>query len=165
MIDNIRTKFKRKRLKSLCRIPWVKRQTVVETFAEFFPVIVKSLRGIVLKEDTVQWNRETVADTNGLLSAVEKVSFLVSLVIGYIVLNSVKGLTAMFLESSIDITRAMGLEEDTRKSFQGVRHRGGDWGVPRRMDETGTRNSGKSWNQYSHGPAHVSQGKHQSCYI
>ena len=29
------------------------------------------------------------------------------------------------------------------------------WGVPRRMDETGTRNGRRRWNPYSHGPAHV----------
>jgi len=26
------------------------------------------------------------------------------------------------------------------------------WGVPQRMDETGTRSGGRNWNQYSHGP-------------
>ena len=101
----------------------MERHTALETFAELFPVIVKSLRDIALKEDTVQWNRKTIADASGLLSGIEKGSFLVALVIGYNILNYIKGLTVMLQQSSIDITRAMGLVEDTRKSLQDVRHR------------------------------------------
>ena len=42
-------------------------------------------------------------------------------------LNYIKGLTVMLQESSIDITRAMILVEDTRKSIQDVRHRVGEF--------------------------------------
>jgi len=76
----------------------------------------------------VQWNRKTIADACGLLSAVEKGSFLVALVIGCSVLNYIKGLTVMLQESSIDITRAMGLVEDTRKS-QSSRRTSSWWGL------------------------------------
>ena len=101
--------------------------TVVETFAELFPVIVKSLRDMTLKGDTVQCNRKTIADANDLLPATEKGSFLVALVIGYNVLNYIKGLTAMLQESSIDITRAMGLVEGTRMRLQNVHYRVGEF--------------------------------------
>jgi len=123
VIDNIRTDFKRKRLKSLCRTRWVERHPALQTFAELFPVIIKSLRDIALKKDTVQWDRKTIADANGLLSAIEKGSFLVALVIRCNILNYIKDFTGMLQQSSIDITRAMGLVEDTRKSHQDVRHR------------------------------------------
>ena len=43
--------------------------------------------------------------------------------IGCNILNYIKGLTVMLQLSSIDITRAMGLVEDIRKSLQDVRHR------------------------------------------
>jgi len=55
----------------------------VEAFAEHFPLIVKCLRDIALKEDTAQWNRKTIAGANGLLSAIDKGSFLLALVDGY----------------------------------------------------------------------------------
>jgi len=40
----------------------------METFAKLFPIIEKNLRNIVLKEDTVQWHRKTIADPSSLLS-------------------------------------------------------------------------------------------------
>jgi len=51
----------------------------VETFAELFPVIIKSLRDIALKEDTAQCNCKTVADAHGLLSARDRSWWLWSL--------------------------------------------------------------------------------------
>jgi len=65
----------------------MERLTALETFTKLFQVIVRSLRDTALKEDTVQWNRTTITDANGLLSAVETRSFLVALVIGCNVLN------------------------------------------------------------------------------
>jgi len=53
--------------------------TLVETFAELFPVIIKSLRDIALKEDTAQCNCKTVADAHGLLSARDRSWWLWSL--------------------------------------------------------------------------------------
>ena len=71
----------------------------LETFVDLFLVILKSISGIALKENTVQWNRKIIADANGLLSAMEKWSFLVALVIGYNVLDCIKGLKVMFRRS------------------------------------------------------------------
>jgi len=50
-----------------------------------------------------------------------------ALVIGYNVINYIKGLTVILRESSIDITRAIGLVGNTRKTLQDVRHRSGNW--------------------------------------
>jgi len=123
--------------------------------AKLFPVIVKNLRDFALKKDPVQWNRKIISGANVLLSALEKQSFLVALVIGCNVLNCIKGLTVLLQESSIDITRAMGLVDDTRFQKEYSRRTSSCWEVPRRIDETGTRNGGRSLNQYSHGAAHI----------
>jgi len=69
-----------------------------------------------------------------------------------LVRNYIKGLKVMLCKSSINITRAMELVEDTRKSIWNVCHRGGAWGFPWRMDQTGMQNGGRSCNHYSHGP-------------
>ena len=122
---------------------------------------LKSLRDIALKEDTMHWNPMTIADPNGQLSAVEKV---VTLVNGCKVLNWIKGFTVMLQESSVDITRAMGLVEDTRKSLQDVHHRVGEF-------PAGWMNSHAKWWKklepifpWSRACASNAHGKHQSCY-
>ena len=61
--------------------------TAVKTFAELIPVIVKSLIDITLIKDTAQRNSKTIADASGLLSTIEKWSFLVALDIDCKVLN------------------------------------------------------------------------------
>jgi len=68
--------------------PWVYwLRTLLHWCDNIREIIVKSLRGTALKEDTVQWNRTTITDANGLLSVVETRSFLVTLANGCNVLN------------------------------------------------------------------------------
>ena len=68
---------KKKRVKPLCRTRWLERHDALEVFVDLYSVIVVALRDITYGEDSVSWNRETVSDGNGLLSAREKFSFLI----------------------------------------------------------------------------------------
>ena len=76
VIDSEFPDVKKQRVKPLCRTRWVERHDALEVFVELYPAIVQSLHDIAYGEDSVSWNRNTINDANGLLSAIEKFSFL-----------------------------------------------------------------------------------------
>ena len=45
----------------------------LEVLVELYPAIIGALSDIAYGKDSVSWNRETVSDANGLLSAIRKV--------------------------------------------------------------------------------------------
>ena len=72
---------KKKRVKPLCRTRWVERHDALEVCVDLYPAIVQALHDIAHGEDSVFWNRDTVSVANGLLSTIEKFSFLLTLVV------------------------------------------------------------------------------------
>ena len=59
----------------------MERHDAFEVFVELYPAIIQSLVGIAAGGDTVTWSRDTVNNASGLLVAIEKFSFLVTLVV------------------------------------------------------------------------------------
>ena len=80
VIDHEFTDVK-KRVKPLCRTRWVEWHDALEVFVELYPAIILSLHDIAYGEDSVSWNRDTINVANGLLSAIEKFSFLLTLIV------------------------------------------------------------------------------------
>ena len=100
-------KSRKKRVKPLCRTRWLERHDALEVFVDFYPATVVALRDIAYGEDSLSWNRETVSDANGLLSAIEKFSFLLTLMVVFNVLSYIKGLTVLLQQRSLDIVQAL----------------------------------------------------------
>ena len=91
VIDHEFPEVKKKRVKPLCRTRWVEQHDALEVFVELYSAIVQSLHDIAYGEDSVSWNRDTINDANGLLSAKEKFSFLLTLIVVFNVLSYIKG--------------------------------------------------------------------------
>ena len=102
-----------------CR--WVERHDSLDVFAESYPAIVGALSDIAYGKDSVSWKRETVSDANGLLSAIEKSSFLLTLKVVYIVLSYIKGLTVLLQQQSIDIVQGIALVQEVQCQLKDLR--------------------------------------------
>ena len=95
VIDSEYPEVKKKPVKPLCRTRWVEWHNALELFVDLYPAIVQSLHHIAYGEDCVPWNRDTINDANGLLYALEKCSFLLTLVVVFNVPSYIKGLTLL----------------------------------------------------------------------
>ena len=74
---------KKKRLKTLSRTRWVEQHDVLEIFIDLYSAIIEALLGKIH------------GDANCLLTATEKFSFLLPLIITFNVLSYVKGVTLL----------------------------------------------------------------------
>ena len=118
---------KKKRVKPLCRTRWVERHDALEVFVDLYPVIVQALDDIARGEDFVTWNRDTVNDANGLLSAIERFSFLLTLIVVFSVLSYIKGLTLLLQQSSLDIVQGIQLVQEVQEQLKELREQIDDW--------------------------------------
>ena len=94
---------------------------------ELYPAIVQSLHDIAYGEDSVSWNRNTINDANGLLSAIETFSFVLMLIVVFNVLSYIKGLTVLLQQQSLDIVRGIELVQDVQEQLKELRDEIGDW--------------------------------------
>lgn len=76
---------------------------------ELYLAIIQSLHDIAYGEDSVSWNRDTINDADGLLFAIEKFSFLLTLIVVFNVLGYIKGLTLLLQQRSLDIVQGIEL--------------------------------------------------------
>ena len=127
VIESGLPEVRKKRVKPLCRTRWVERHDSLEVFVELYPVIIGALSDIAYGKDSVSWNRETVSDANGLLSAIEKFSFLLTLVVVYNILSYIKGLTVLLQQRSIDIVQGITLVQDVLGQLKELREELDDW--------------------------------------
>ena len=118
---------KKKRVKPLCRTRWVERFSALEVFIDLYPAIVSSLQDIACGEDSVSWNWETVADASSLLAAIEKFSFILSLVTVYNILSYIRGVTVMLQQRSLDVIQGISLIQDVQMQLKDVRKGIDDW--------------------------------------
>lgn len=118
---------KKKRVKPLCRTRWIERHDALEVFVDLYPAIVQTLHDIAYGEDSVPWNRDTVNDANGLLSAIEKFSFLLMLIIVFNVLSYIKGLTVLLQQHSLDIVQGIELVQDIQEQLKELHEEIDDW--------------------------------------
>ena len=117
---------KKKRVKPLCRTWWVERHDALEVCVDLYPVIVQALHDIAHGEDSVFWNRDTVSVANGLLSTIEKFSFLLTLVFN--VLSYIMGLTVLLQQqSSLDIVKGIEMVQEVQEELKEVREEVDDW--------------------------------------
>ena len=121
VIENELPEVKKKRVKPLCRTRWLERHDALEVFVDLYPATVVALRDIAYGEDSVSWNRETVSDANGLLSAIEKFSFLLILMVVFNVLSYIKGLTVLLQQRSLDIVQGIELIQDVQEQLKELR--------------------------------------------
>ena len=89
VIESQLPEVRKKRIKPLCKTRWVQRHDSLEVL---YPAIIGD---IAYGNDSVSWNRETASDANGLLSAIVNLSFLLTLVVVYNILNYIKSLTVL----------------------------------------------------------------------
>ena len=131
VIESELPEVRKKRVKPLCRTRWVERHDSLEVFVELYPAIIGALIGalsdIAYGKDSVSWNRETTSDANGLLSAIEKFSFLLALVVVYNILGYIKGLTVLLQQRSIDIVQGITLVQDVLGQLKELREELDDW--------------------------------------
>ena len=106
VIEQELPEIKKKRVKPLCRMRWIERHDALKVFVDLYPAIVVALHDIAYKEGSISWNRETI-DANGLLSAVEKFYFLLTLILVFNVLSYIKGLTVLLQQQSLDIVQGI----------------------------------------------------------
>ena len=92
-----------------------------------YPAIVVALHDIAYLEDSVSWNRETISDANDLLSAMEKFSFLVTLMVVFNILSYIKGLTVLLQQRSLDIVQGIELVKEVQEQLQELREEIDDW--------------------------------------
>ena len=118
MIERELPKVRKKRVKPLCRTRWVERHDSLQVSVEMYP---GALSDIAYGNDCVSRNRETVSDANGLLSAIEKFSFLLILVVVFNILSDIKGLTVLLQQRSIDIVQWMTLVQDVQGQLKELR--------------------------------------------
>ena len=118
VIESELPEVRKKRVKPLCRTRWVERHDSLEVFVELYPAIIGALSDIAYGKDSVSWNRETTSDANGLLSAIEKFSFLLALVVVYNILSYITGLTVLLQQRSIDIVQGITLVQDVRDQLK-----------------------------------------------
>lgn len=114
-------------MKPLCRTRWVERHDALEVFLELFPAIVQALSDIAHKQDSVSWNNSTISDAYGLLAAIEKFSFLVTLVVVQNVMSYIKALTKLLQGRSLDIVHGIELVEDLQKQLEEIRDDVEEW--------------------------------------
>ena len=81
---------------------------------------MQSLHDIACGEDCVPWNRDTINDANSLPSAVEKFSFLLTLVVVFNVLGYIKGLTLLLQQRSLDIVHRIQLVQNVQVQLKQV---------------------------------------------
>ena len=127
VIENELPEVKKKWVKPLCRTRWLERHDALEVFVDLYPAAVVALRDIAYGEDSVSWNRETVSDANGLLSAIEKFSFLLILMVVFNVLSYIKGLTVLLQQRSLDIVQGIELIQDVQEQLKELREDIDDW--------------------------------------
>ena len=127
VIESELPEVRKKRVKPLCRTRWVERHDSLEVFVELYPAIIGALSDIAYGKDSVSWNRETTSDANGLLSAIEKFSFLLALVVVYNILSYIKGLTVLLQQRSIDIVQGITLVQDVLGQLKELREELDDW--------------------------------------
>ena len=113
-------------LSFLCRTRWV---DALEVLVELYPAIVQSLHDIAYREDSVSWNRDTINDANGLLSAIEKFSFLLTLIVVFNALSYIKGLTVLLQQRSLDIVRGIELVRDLQEQMKELHEEIDDWHI------------------------------------
>ena len=118
---------KKKRVRPLCRTRWVERHDALEVFVDLYPAIIQALHDIAYGEDSVFWNRDTVNDANGLLSAIEKFSFLLTLIIVFNVHSYIKGLTVLLQQRSLDFVQGIELVQDVQEQLKELREEIDDW--------------------------------------
>ena len=111
---------KKKHVKPLCRTRWVERHDALEVFLELFPVTVQVLSDIAHNQDSVSWNNNTIRDAYGLLAAIEKFSFLVTLVMVQNLMSYIKALTKLLQGRSLDIVYGIELVEDMQKQLKEI---------------------------------------------
>ena len=111
----------------LCRTRWIERHDSLEVFVELYPAIIGALSDIAYGNDSDSWNRETMHDANGLFSAIEKFSFLLTLVVVYNIHSYmyIKGLTVLLQQRSIDIVQ--GMVQDNQGQLKELREELDDW--------------------------------------
>eukprot|EP00731_Ephydatia_muelleri_P031439 Em0022g953a len=127
VIESELPEVRKKRVKPLCRTRWVERHDSLEVFVELYPAIIGALSDIAYGKDSVSWNRETTSDANGLLSAIEKFSFLLALVVVYNILSYIKGLTVLLQQRSIDIVQGITLVQEVLGQLKELREELDDW--------------------------------------
>ena len=116
-----------------------------------YPAIIGALSDIAYGKDSVSWNRETVSDANYLLSAIEKFSFLLTLVVVYNILSYIKGLTVLLQQRSIDIVQGITLVQDVQGQLKELREELDDWNkfwfqmVVEIAEEVGTEKPSIPW--------------------
>ena len=89
---------------------------------DLYPAIAQALHDIAHGEDSVFWNRDTVSIANGLLSTIEKFSFLLTLVVVFNVLSYIKGLTVLLQQqSSLDIVKGIEMVQEVQEELKEVR--------------------------------------------
>ena len=121
-------KVKKKRVKPLCGTRWLDRFDSLKKIVNLYPAIVWALHGIAYGENSVSWNRVTVNDANGLLSAIEKFSFLLTLMVVFKVLHYIKGMTVLLQQRSLDIFRELNWFRMCRNSYvKELREEVSDW--------------------------------------
>ena len=99
------TKEKRTKLKELCRTRWVERHDAFAVFVDFLKPLGVCLDSINSNNGR-EWSRESRADAYSLLLALQKFSFVVSLVIAREILAITKPLSVQLQGSYTDIARA-----------------------------------------------------------
>ena len=126
----------------------MERHDAFEVFVELYPAIIQSLVDIAEGGNTVTWSRDTVNNASGLLVAIEKFSFLVTLVVVQNVIGYIKGRTKLLQERSLDIVQGIALVEDVQKQLYEIREDVDEWHsvwysmAKNRAEEEGTEEPG-----------------------
>ena len=122
----------------------MERYDALEVFVELYPAIIQSLADIAEGKVSVNWSSDTVKDACGLLAAIVKFSFLVTLVVVQSVMGYLKTVTKLLQERSLDIVRDIALMgEKVQKLLEEIRADIDEWHstwftMAREISEEGT---------------------------
>ena len=99
------TKEKRTKLKELCQTRWVERHDTFVVFVDFLKPLMVCLENINANNGS-EWNRESRADAYSLFLALQKLSFVVCLIVAREILAITKPLSVQLQGSYTDTARA-----------------------------------------------------------
>ena len=110
---------RKKHLLDLCRTRWMERHKALETFNQFYTVLVTVFEDISTKRSG--WNSDTITDACGLLSAITTPQFIMAFIVAWKGLAMVKGLSNCLQSTSYDIIKAHRHIQHTKVSVHTAR--------------------------------------------
>lgn len=112
----VQEKARRTRLMKFCETRWVERLDAISLFVQLFPLVVESLTAIQEFQDT-----ETSSQAFSYLAAIQKPTFLVSMVVANQIFSLSHGLACLLQSKQMDLNMCIDLCEDLQKEMEDFR--------------------------------------------